>query len=420
MLWAAGAALLVRQFWVLMRNAVNVPYLDEWEALTPDALGPELNLGWLLRAHNEHRIVLTKLQTWLMLRLGGWNLIYQQAFNFWVYAGLMVWLLRWLGRQSAAPMGLFLVLAASTLPWENHVWGFSSCIHFSLLFYVLALRQIQQPGRESWLAVLCAALSAYSLAAGVIWAASVAGLALGLARLRDQGRRRAYLQAAAVLAVIALWMAGFHKNPAHPPFASPLSRSFWEFLFNLAALGVGFTAPAWLPGALLLGLGGGFAGAHLASWRRLSAGERAAALSLLTLAAGLVASLVAITIARAGFGVSQAKSSRYAELAQILPVILWALVWQVARARAWPWLRVAALAGAALLLGGVYHGGYQFTAIYGGVRRSRLALQACVRDYYDGRGDGSCPMGYPSPLGPRLDRARVLGLRFGGAAGRDE
>jgi hypothetical protein len=405
---------------VLIHSAVNVPYLDEWEALAPGGLGRELDLGWLLRGHNEHRIVVTKLQTWLMLRLGGWNLVDQQAFNFWVYAGLVVLLLRWLGRQGRAPMGLFLILAASTLPRENHFWGFQSCIHFSLLFYLLALRQIQRPGRDSWLAVLFAALSAYSFAAGVIWAASVAGLAIGLARLRGQGQRRAYLQAAAVLAVVALWMAGYHKNPAHPPFAAPQSRSFWEFLLNLAALGLGFTNQAWLPGLLLLGLGGGFAAAQLASWRRFSDDDRAAALSLLTLAAGIGASLVATTIARAGFGVSQAKTSRYAEIAQILPAILWVWVWQAARARGWAWLRVAALAGGAWLLGCVYHDQYRFTAVYAGMRGSRLALKACIRDYYDGRGDGFCPMGYPAPLASRLDRARALGLRFEGAAARGD
>jgi len=88
---------------LLRRNAVNVPYWDEWD----DDLGGlfakwhdgTLRLGDFWVQHNESRLVLPRL---IYLLLGGfshWNLCREVAFTFFL-AGVAAAAVFWLGKKT--------------------------------------------------------------------------------------------------------------------------------------------------------------------------------------------------------------------------------------------------------------------------------------------------------------------------------
>ena len=58
--------LFVVHLYFVWINAVDVAFWDEWDFFLPGALSRKLSVSWLFEPHNEHRIVLTKLQVWLL------------------------------------------------------------------------------------------------------------------------------------------------------------------------------------------------------------------------------------------------------------------------------------------------------------------------------------------------------------------
>src|SRR4026207_102820 len=74
---------------VIWKYAVDVPYWDEWEQLTSQALPQGLTWQWLFSQHNEHRIVPTNLLTWLLYRLDGWDIAVNQIVNWGIYCSLV-------------------------------------------------------------------------------------------------------------------------------------------------------------------------------------------------------------------------------------------------------------------------------------------------------------------------------------------
>ena len=79
---AVGLIALVARLLYIHYFAVSMPFWDQWDAEGDHLLKPLLSgsLGWaeLLHAHNEHRIVPTKLVTLASyLATGQWNTIYE-------------------------------------------------------------------------------------------------------------------------------------------------------------------------------------------------------------------------------------------------------------------------------------------------------------------------------------------------------
>ena len=79
---------------IILFYSFNLPFMDEWEALRPQGLPAGFNVGWLFAQHNEHRIFLTKVQTWLLYWADGWNLRAQQASNYVIFGILLFVLLK--------------------------------------------------------------------------------------------------------------------------------------------------------------------------------------------------------------------------------------------------------------------------------------------------------------------------------------
>ena len=129
-------------FLIIMQNAVNVPYWDEWMILEPDALPAGFSLRWVLLQEAEHRLVLTKLLSWGLFYLNGHNHVFSLAITY-VMHGVLLTCIVVFARKVVPYLPLWVVLAfivflLTPINWENNFWGFQSTFRLSILFTVLA------------------------------------------------------------------------------------------------------------------------------------------------------------------------------------------------------------------------------------------------------------------------------------------
>ena len=91
----AGALFVVgAKCWMIARYGNPTPFWDQWDAegslLYPRFFDGSLRLSDLVAAHNEHRILLTRLWSLLLLELEGyWDPILQMAANAVLFGGFV-------------------------------------------------------------------------------------------------------------------------------------------------------------------------------------------------------------------------------------------------------------------------------------------------------------------------------------------
>lgn len=405
-------------------HAVDVPYWDEWLLIGDDAPFPAtLDPGWLLHQHNEHRIVPTRFLSWVNFRFFQWDVAGQIVANFVLFLVLVasvVQLIRKLRLGSLAGIavasGVFLL---SDRLRDNHLWSFQSQFHFCILFLIWAAL-VLFPGtprvsRGIWGGLLAGA-AMLSFSAGVPGALGLLAVFAGL-RIRDWQAgistfKTAGLQLLAVgtVAVAALG-AFFHQYSfisEHPAFIYPWSRDFWRFFFSMIAAGFGSDR-------LSAGAGGVFFLATVLPlvlfWRLR--GMRDDGFRILSgIMAAVVAILAVITVGRSGYGIDQAKTSRYLEFAVLLiplSVSAWALLLRESRSR----FGALALIGLLSAVIWSHRGALQFDRAYNEIQSRRLEGLSCVSAYYSGSGaSANCPSLFPFDLAAYLDRSKTLRLSF--------
>lgn len=421
MAWSAAAGLLIlwawhaRQLWL---NAVDAPYWDDWEALSPEALPAGFSWGWVYARHNESRMVATKLQLWLLYGLTGWNLALQQAVNFVLY-GLGLATLTSFARRALPDLGLFplcgfLAFALSPLYFETHTIGIQSCFHFSLLFFLGALQALfREPlgtgALASGLALAWLGMNSHAsgfVSCGVLLAgfcAYKASLLAGPARRREAAQFAA--AAAALVLGAGLWLSDYQKNPGHPPGTSPASPLFWRFFANIVSFGFGMDQLSMTLGLFCLAV----ILAPLWGTARESRPWPLALWAVGTAVAAVLSVLAGISFARAAMGLEWAKSSRYGELAVIL-LPLSAMAWHI-RLRDKPRTKARALACLWILGFLGFSGNWDFS-IYGLVAAQRRRGLECLKRHYQGQGPPLCPDLYPFPLAEKLEQAKKLSVSF--------
>jgi len=253
----------------------SLPFSDGWTPVAAAASGVNLlSFDWLVRQHNEHRLVIPKLLLIADLRLFQYRQVFLLASIFVIqllHLLLLGWSMRVLGAWRGAVWRTGIGVAAFCLfcpsQWENFVWGFQVCfvlpgLFATLSFIGLLLYWIEpQPAcgtRRRWkflvLSILAALGASYSLANGsLLWPLLVAA-ALFL-RLRPP----AVLSfAIAGTASTALYFHGYirplqHASPtssAQVPakvfqylaiyLGSPWVREYdrWATFFGVAGLGL--------------------------------------------------------------------------------------------------------------------------------------------------------------------------------------
>ena len=225
---------------VVDRYGSDVPQADQW-----DAEGTRLYLPWqthtltwraFFAPHNEHRIACTRvLALGLFLGNGQWDARLQCVVNAALHAAIGVMFFLWgaarLDRRWHRELWLGVVLAGTALPFafENLLGGFNSQQYFLIGFSLaaIALLGAERPGTSRWWAGLaCAVLAIFSMAAGLLAAATIGGVVLMTIRTRDDLRRHAATLAACGL-VLALGVVLNH-HAAHHDFMR--AGSVAEFL----------------------------------------------------------------------------------------------------------------------------------------------------------------------------------------------
>jgi hypothetical protein len=194
-----GLVVFAARLWFVQRNGSAIPFWDQWDA---EALGiykpwltSTLQLNQLAAAHNEHRILFTRLADLALLALTGtWNPWLQLVLNAALQAGTaaIVTAVLWPALrgmfQPALAAGLAIFFAAPA-DWQNALWGFQSQFYFADLFAVLAFAGVAQTrafSRRWWLSGSAALAAIFTEGGGCLAAFAIGAAALLLASFRPR------------------------------------------------------------------------------------------------------------------------------------------------------------------------------------------------------------------------------------------
>lgn len=419
-------AIFLFHFSVIRANAVNVPFWDDWAAFDEDNHPASLDLPWMFRRHNEHRIVTTKLFIWAQFQLNGWNIRTHLLFAFLIYGSVLAllwWLSRNWTRQTHGWMLLcFIPFFLTPLGSFDHFMAFTVSIHLWLLFFVLAtyfLFAEDQRWARLVLGWAFSILSLYSWAAGFVTALI---LLIGYSAFKTlrayrttakPERTREVLQLVASLTVVGValisWLHDYRKPAHHPALVFPYQREFWNFFSNLVSLGLGIGRISTLAGIIcLLVILTPVVGIIWRKRLNMSASQWAVCVSVLA----LLANQCAITMGRAGFGIADSKNPEYAEIGLPL-IILIAASWIIFlkhRKR----LKRSAVGLLWIFFFVIFLNKWGDFWIYRAQRVVRVEGVRCIQAYYDQKGDGHCPTIFPADrsIAPFLDRAKQLNASF--------
>jgi hypothetical protein len=331
---AVFGLVLVAQLFLVARLGTDIPFQDQWDVegrLTyPAWRDGTWHAADLWRPHNEHRILWTRLENLALFSANGqWDPLVQLAVNaLWRAAGaeLLAWLLaRGAGSLPGLLLGAGVVVAyLPHLAWVNALWGFQSSVYFVILFSLLALALLGDPGRSPpRLAAGLAAGVAALLALGA--GAFVPVALLVLAGLHAAERRKfdpaAWRLAWPGLALLALAWGLRTPVPATAALHAATAGQFFNALGR--ALAWPHTAMPWAALALNLPLLLAV-GSRLAGRRRAAAGEDV----VLLIGGWAAAAAGAMAWSRGGGGEFDAGVTiRYVDFLLLLPLAnAWCLV----------------------------------------------------------------------------------------------
>jgi hypothetical protein len=416
-LWITAFFLFVQGV-IIAITTVNIPAGDEWDSLLPEALPAGFSWKYVFSFLNEHRGVFTRLQNYFFFRFTDWNMAYQIYFNYLVFC-LMVGFLFYVEkkhiRNASKGVWVLLFFLASPLLVDNHNWAIQSFFHYCELFGLLAVYFATAPKlrvREYFLAAFFAIFSTYAFAAGMFFAFIVLVI-LGYRFCVDMktgdslaSKCLKVVFTGAMVAAMAAWFIGFHKNPAHPVLVWPQHWEFWYFFSNLISLGFGFKTSSAIIALVAMAI------VFVVLWssikKAFSFKEQYVSYAFFVSVAVLGA-LGSIALSRTGFGIGQAKTSRYAELGILfVPFIGW-LWWNLAHESArykksfkyFIWF---------VCLGFV--GDYSYGTYFRVASERRESIE-CINKYYRGETSAAlCPILYPGNIAERLDSAKQLKLSW--------
>jgi hypothetical protein len=224
---------------LLWRDAVNVPYWDEWD---DDSAGlfvklktGQLSFSDLWAQHTESRFVLLRIFVLLLGSLTHWNLDYEIAASFFL-ACVIACAVFWLGRPSfagrpAAGWAVFFIsslLIFSPAQSEAWLWGMEIVLYLPLVCILFSLLVLRSKAGETAKWVSCAALavvSTYSFCNGML-AWIVLFPVMFLAEGRDGFKKKSRAALCWLLAFFANAAVYFHD------YNFPQSNGFWQMLWS--------------------------------------------------------------------------------------------------------------------------------------------------------------------------------------------
>lgn len=299
---AAGLLVFASRAWLIRTFGFPLPFWDEWDAEPPlYRAWLEGNLTWssLIAAHNEHRILLTRLaDLGLFILQGEWNVWSQLILNAVLHAvtAAAVVATAWntLGARARAGWiaGVVLLFSAPS-GWQNALYGFQSQVYFTNLLAVAApialLGGAPLSGRW-WLGGIAAAVALFSNAGGALIAPAVLVAAL---LLPGKVERRTVFAWGILALLFVFALATRVTHPGHVPFHAHTATQFLGTLTH--ALSWPHIGSGWMWIALQIPI----VGLVIERWRQhtpLTAAERCA----IALAAFAALHAAAIAYSRGG------------------------------------------------------------------------------------------------------------------------
>jgi hypothetical protein len=219
--WLAALFLVVlgAKLWVVQLYGSPLPLWDQWyEAELFFRPWVEGHLTWqaFFAAHNEHRILFTRLLDLGVIWLNGrWEPLLQMTVNAFVHAafvcGLAFCLWDFLGRKSGGLI-CFLLAPFFALPYagENTIWAFNSQQYFLSIFSLATLAGLGlgKPGSRRWWCGLAAAIMGLvTMASGLLAPMAVGGLTVLRAIKQRRMERGNLITLGACLVVMGLGAA---------------------------------------------------------------------------------------------------------------------------------------------------------------------------------------------------------------------
>lgn len=250
-LWVVGARLAT-----IDRFGSAMPDNDQWDAEARHLLIPWFEedrfVEHLFTPHNEHRVVLTKLQALALTLLNGqWDARVENGVNTLLSGALAVswWLLarRWLTRgasaaeaghaalpAAAAGSGLIYLLSAALhglpLAWENVLGGFHSQQYWLIalsLVTMVALPVAPTATLRWWTGVVAAVLAMFTMGSGFF----ASGVVFALVGWRMARRETTFAQTWPTLALTGTLVVVGLLTRVHVPHHEPLkARTPAEFV----------------------------------------------------------------------------------------------------------------------------------------------------------------------------------------------
>lgn len=222
---------VVLNFYHIFQNAVDVPFMDEWEAFNPDCLSSKFNLNWIFAFHNEHKIIWTKLSMWILYSLDGWNLRHQIIANFFLYLACLVALYKIIPYKNNL-MPLFFIPFFSDVLIDNALTGFQSQFYFMLLFAFIAVYFGFVKENSLKNTILFCVFTIFSMFSMTF----LVGIALFTAYFIKERSRNTLIAGILIGVGIVLFCI---NSPSIPQNTSlPYQFSFWSYFCKLLTVGI--------------------------------------------------------------------------------------------------------------------------------------------------------------------------------------
>jgi hypothetical protein len=207
------------KLWAVQLYGSRLPLWDQWyEAERFFRPWVEGNLTWkdFFAAHNEHRILFTRLLDMGVIWLNGrWEPMLQMTVNAFIHAafacGLAFCLWHFLGRKSGGFI-CFLLAPFFALPFagENTIWAFNSQLYLLEITSLVALVGLgfsKPGGRNWWLGLAAAVAGLFTMASGLLAPLAVVGLTILRALKQRRMDRGNLITLGTGLAVVGLGVA---------------------------------------------------------------------------------------------------------------------------------------------------------------------------------------------------------------------
>ncbi len=225
------------------RYGSAMPDWDQWDAEAVHLLTPWLThdhfLEHFFEPHNEHRVLLTKLQNLTLSLLNGqWDARLEAVTNAMLHAliavGLWVAGRRWLAGRWQVPLFLLLLaLFAPPVAWQNVLGGFHSQQYWlvALSFVAILLLPFRPTWSASWwIGVLAAILVMGSMGSGLLAAAAVLVVVVWRWARHEINLRAAGPAIALALALVALGLLTRVEVPYHQEMKA---QNVHDFVFTI-------------------------------------------------------------------------------------------------------------------------------------------------------------------------------------------